>query len=468
MAGGQFSSYNKVLPGIYINYKSKPNLSATTGDRGTVAIARKMSWGPEGKIQEITDMNNLKPYLGYDITADEMLFIREMTRGSSLTAGASKLLICRLPEQSAAKASLKIGEMTVNAKYSGSRGNGISIIVSPILDSKYTKLEDSGQEHYYQWKVEVLVDNSKVEEFIRGTWTGGDTDKEALIEDFKDIESNWITISGTGNLTNSVATFLTGGTDGEVATSGHNDFLKELGKLTFNVVIYDGNDTVTKGAYKSFVTRMCVEEGKYCVAVMANYAADSEYCINVANSFTNEEGVALTVEQATWWVGGASSGANYNESLTYHKIPGATDVTPEYENTDLEKLLSKGNFLFFKLDGDILVLSDVNSFTSFTLDKNRSLSKNRVVRTLMQICNDLWLQYSKQYIGKVDVNDSGMKLVKGYGINYLNTIQANGGIQNFIPDDFVVKQLDVDALTIGLAVQPVDSLEKIYMEITIG
>ena len=86
----------------------------------------------------------------------------------------------------------------------------------------------------------------------------------------------------------------------------------------------------------------------------------------------------------------------------------------------------------------------------------------------MQICNDLWLQYSKQYIGKVDVNDSGMKLIKGYGINYLNTIQANGGIQNFIPDDFVVKQLDVDALTIGLAVQPVDSLEKIYMEITIG
>lgn len=45
MAGGNWTSQNKVLPGVYINVKSRENIHAETGERGVVAIAEPLSWG---------------------------------------------------------------------------------------------------------------------------------------------------------------------------------------------------------------------------------------------------------------------------------------------------------------------------------------------------------------------------------------------------------------------------------------
>lgn len=39
MAGGTWTGQNKVQPGVYINTKSKGNLAAQIGEKGTVAIA---------------------------------------------------------------------------------------------------------------------------------------------------------------------------------------------------------------------------------------------------------------------------------------------------------------------------------------------------------------------------------------------------------------------------------------------
>ena len=46
MAGGTWMSQNKVQPGVYINTKSSGNLSASIGEKGIVAIAEPLSWGP--------------------------------------------------------------------------------------------------------------------------------------------------------------------------------------------------------------------------------------------------------------------------------------------------------------------------------------------------------------------------------------------------------------------------------------
>lgn len=60
MAGGQWTETNKVLPGIYINYKTKPNVQATVGTRGVVAIARELPWGPTDTLMEINDITKIK------------------------------------------------------------------------------------------------------------------------------------------------------------------------------------------------------------------------------------------------------------------------------------------------------------------------------------------------------------------------------------------------------------------------
>ena len=467
MGGGQYEIENKVLPGVYINIKSKPSMNVVMGERGIVAIAKQLSWGEQGKLIEIEGVNNLQLLTGYSQTSPENLFIRELMRGSNLTSGASKILLWRLEETGGAKASLEVEDgIKISTKYVGKRGNDIAVIISPVLESK----NDEGT-LYYQWTIEVVVDGLILESFTRGIYTGRDAGSvEATVKDFMDIESNWIQVSGTetANLETMVATNLTDGKDGTILPSAHNNFISAIAKVNFNVIVYDGEDTITKGAYKSLVNRLCTEEGRYCVAVISEYKADSEYVINVSNAFTNEEGVALTTAQATWWVGGASAGANYWESLTYHNVPNASQVEPEYENSELAKRLSAGEFLFFKMDDEIKVLSDVSSFTSVNVNKSKAFCKNRVVRTIMQICNDLYLGYSKYYIGIVDVNDAGVNLVKAYGIDYLNKVMAKNAIQNFVPDDYQVSQFEIDSMKIAMQIQPVDSLEKIYIEMTIG
>ena len=45
MAGGTWTSQNKVLPGTYINVKSQGSINANVGDRGVVAIAEPLSCG---------------------------------------------------------------------------------------------------------------------------------------------------------------------------------------------------------------------------------------------------------------------------------------------------------------------------------------------------------------------------------------------------------------------------------------
>ena len=46
MAGGTWASQNKVRPGVYIRFASDRGLGLTVSDRGVVAIAEAMSWGP--------------------------------------------------------------------------------------------------------------------------------------------------------------------------------------------------------------------------------------------------------------------------------------------------------------------------------------------------------------------------------------------------------------------------------------
>ena len=65
------------------------------GSRGIVAIAEQLSWGPTGVVQEIIPGEDLRPYIGYDITNAKAMFLREMMKGSDTTAGPSNILLYR-------------------------------------------------------------------------------------------------------------------------------------------------------------------------------------------------------------------------------------------------------------------------------------------------------------------------------------------------------------------------------------
>lgn len=443
MAGGTWTSQNKKQPGVYINVKSSMAQAVSVGDRGVVAICEPLSWGPEGELVTINVGDDFTPYIGYDSTDDKALFLREIFKGSGHTKGPVKVMLYRPATTGAAKATASIAPLTITAKYNGVRGN--DILISVIADP-----DDEGS-----FTVQTVVDGS-----LKHTQTG---------KTVANLQSNdWVVFSGTGNLAASAGTSLTGGNDGTVSSAAYSAFLAALEPHTFNVLIYDGSDSTVQAAYVAFIKRMRDNLGKKCQAVMAGIESDSDAVISVRNGVVLSNGPTLTPQQTTWWVGGAEAGANYSESLVYAQYPDAVNVSPRLTSSEVDEALNKGQIVFFEEFGSVKVVSDINTLTTYTPDKGEAFGLNQVIRTLDTIANDIYKNFSQNYIGKIQNNASGRDLLKAWIVGYLNEIQANGGIQNFVADDVVVEAGEaINAVVITLAIQPVAAVEKIYITATL-
>lgn len=464
MAGGTWEAQNKLQPGIYINFKSSPKLLATIGDRGIVAIAREMDWGATDELIMINSLEDVYPKLGYDITSDKLRFIREILLGTTLSAGASKIMVYRLPTTDGAAASATINKVIATAKYPGVRGNDITVVITPNPDTEVT------EGIYAVFTVSTIVDGVIQDSQVVGSFTSISENTPAKVADLKN--NAWVSFTGQANdlVSPTSGAPLTGGLNGTIATTAYSSFLTILEPKSFNVVIYDGSDAVTKSAFASFVKRLSYNTGKYCQAVLAKYKeADNETVISVKNGYELNDGAILTPEQATWWVGGATAGARNNQSLTYGVHPNAVDAVPRLTNTELNDSILEGSFVFFEEYGKVKVLTDINTFTSFNQDKSNSFRKNRVIRVLFAIANDIYKTFALYYVGKTDNNETGRNLLKAEIVGYINQLQGNNAVQNFTADDVeVLPGNDIDSVIINVNVQPVDSIEKIYMTVTVS
>jgi hypothetical protein len=451
MAGGTWASQNKVLPGVYINTRSQGSARASVGDKGIVAIAEPLSWGPSGVLREIIPGEDTTPYIGYDITHEKAMFLREMMKGSDVTAGPIKIRLYRLAGTGGAKAAAVIGDLTVTALYEGVRGNDISVIIAEDPD-----MEGS---------------------FIVSTVVDGAVADERSVTKISELKANsWVAFSGQGaessegSLTATAGQTLTGGVDPTVSPGDHAAFLTAVEPFRFDILVYDGTDKATIQAYAAFVERLSNRVGLKCQAVMAGASdCDSDRVISVNNGVKLSDGTILTPQRATWWLAGAEAGARYNQSLTYTRYPGAVEASPKKTDAEAEEAIRKGEIVFIDNFDTVKVCTDINTLTSFTPDKGQEYSKNRVIRVLDQFCYDAYRQFSLYYIGKTDNDDNGRNLLRGWIIGYLGEMMANGGIRDFEPDDVTVEQGDtVDSVLITVAIHPVDSVEKIYVNVTVS
>ncbi|WP_438448189.1 phage tail sheath family protein [Gorillibacterium sp. sgz5001074] len=430
-------SQNKARPGVYINTINDSAILGSAGERGVAALPLSLSWGTSKKIISLTAADDFKTVLGYDLTAPQLLLVKEALKR------AHTLLVYRLNTGTKAKAT--VGTLTATAKHGGVRGNDLKVVVQVNVD-------DSAK-----FDVKTLVGNNQVE-----------VQTVSAIEGL--IPNGWVDFSGTGALTATAGAPLTGGADGTVTNSDYTDFLSALELFEFDTVGLCTTDNTLKSVFTAFVRRLREEEGRKIQAVLENYpAADYEGIISVKNGVLLSDGTTLGAAQAVAWVTGATAAAAVDESLTYTAYEDAIDVNPRYTNSQIINALRNGELLFTLNDGRAVVEQDINSLKSFTPAKGKTFAKNRTLRVLDGISKDLKRTYERYFIGKVDNNEDGRNLFRKECITYMEGLQNRGAIQNFdAQKDVTVSQgVDSDAVFAEAYAQPVDSIEKIYMNIKV-
>lgn len=450
-AGGTWLVQNKRRPGAYINFVSVPKPVGTLGDRGIVAIALPMTWGDNTKLIKLTGAELLN---GASLTkigctafdTDESLPFR------IALSGCFTALLYR-SDSGSTKASVDINaDLTATAKYFGTTGNSISVVI----------VKDDPEVGTH--KVQILFKGVLKETFYLQTLAA-----------FEDIESDWVdfTVEATPASTEVPATAgsaLTGSTNGAVSSTKYAEFFALLEHEKFQCLAIESTDSTVAPLIVAQVKLWRSVRGKKVQGVVYNYPdADDESIISVHQGFKTS---IDTVSTALFplWVASMTAGAEVNKSLTARVVEDATTITNPILEDEIADALEAGKFvLSYRQDGAVVVEQDINTLHTFTVDKNYAFSKNRVVRCLDEIGNTTALIYNRNYCGKVDNNDIGRKQYKSELIHMIDQLVDIGAVTNFdAPNDItVLKGEAVDAVVVDLTIQPVDSMEKLYMVVNV-
>lgn len=441
MAGGAWTTQNKVLPGLYINVKSNKPVSPAAGQRGVVAIPADVSWG-EGLL-EITNEDLLSGdslyKIGLTSQDDKMKIIKEALQ-------FCKKAYVYNTNLSGTKASATVGSISVTAKYQGTFGNRLTVSVV-----------NNGRARQGKFDVITYVD---VKEVDRQT-----------VEDIENLVANdYVTFSGTGAPTANAGVKLTGGTDGTKDESYLGKFLQSLKTKkwdTLAAVNIAGADITT---VVTFIKQMREELGKKVQAVINNPTTNPDYeGIIVTKQGYKTKDYEIKPEEFPATIAGMTAGADFTTSNTGRTIPEAIAIINELSEDKIAEEMQKGVLVLgYNAQDNVAISSDINSFISFTPEKAYDFSKNLVIRTLDLIANDLRIDFETKFLGKYKNSQTQRSNYKVSIVRYLESLVTAEAIEAFDANDIVVEiGKNIDSVYVQLSIQVIDVMEKIYMEVVV-
>lgn len=452
-AGGTWTTQNKRRPGAYINFVSVPAPLGTLGERGVVAVGMPMTWGPEDELIELNGNELLSgaslPKVGVtSFDTEESLPYRV-----ALSGCFDALLFRTDRGGTQATADITASVLTATAKYAGTTGNKITVVI--VKDKPAVG----------QYTIQILLSNILKEEFIA-----------TQIEELEELESQYVVFTvaegqESTNIPETAGTPLAGGTNGEVDDQTYTTFWNLLDTKTFQcLAMYDKSPELAP-LIKDKVEIWREKRGKKVQAVVYDYTqADYEGIISVDQGFkTSTETVDETMFML--WVASQTAGAQVNQSLTASVVEDGVEIINPVLEDDIEDALAEGRFILsYRQDGAVCVEQDINTLHEFTVDKNYAFSKNRVIRVLDEIGNTVALVFNRNYCGKVDNDDQGRNTFKTEIISLIDQLVGIRAVTNFdgASDITVLPGEAVDSVVVDLTIQPVDSMEKLYMTVNVN
>lgn len=409
LGGGPFITQNKVLPGTYHNFISKARAFVNLSERGFVGLPIPLDWGPDGDVFAVTQedlQKDSRKIFGYDYTDPKLKGIRDVFK-NAITVYFYKLAV-----------SAKAAENTfAKAKYKGARGNDFTIVIQANVDDP-TKFD-----------VQTLLANVLVDEQI------------AVTSAAELIGNDFVTFKADASLAPTAGTPLAGGSNGSAVTGGaHQEALDALEAYGFNTLGCLSTESAVKSLYVEYTKRLRDQVGaKFQLVGHKLGNTDHEGVIDVPN---NAIGIDEEIFGAVYWTAGAQAGVAVNKSNTNKKYDGefTLDMSETKTQPQLTAQLKGGKYVFHRVGDEIRVLEDVNTFTSFTVDKNEDFSMNQVIRVLDQIAIDTAHLFNTRYLGQVP-NDTDGRISLWADIGTHRTeMQRIRAIQNYNKDELKVDQ----------------------------
>lgn len=432
--GGTFLTYNKVIPGAYINFVSAARATLDIADRGYAAIPVELDWGVENEIFKVENRdfqtNTLKLF-GYDITDEKMKNLRD------LFSKAKTVYMYRLNG-----GGTKASNAYATAKYSGTRGNEITIKVQ-------TNIDESGKKD-----VITIFGTKKV-------------DIQTVTAASELVDNDYVTFNKSGDLSETAGAKLTNGANlSSVTGAEHQKFLDLIESYTFNVIGCPSKEETIKKLYVQWTKRMRDEIGVKLQCVVHNLAADYEGVINVKNKVKDSGAPEYAL---VYWLTGAEAACPVNATLTNHKYDGDYTIDTKFTQSELAEGIKKGQLLFHNNSGEPYVLTDINSLTTITVEKNDDFQSNQVIRILDQIGNDIARLFNKKHLGHTRNNEAGREALWRDIVAHHQELERIQALENFDP-----KQLKVEkgptkkSVIVNDPVIPVACMEILYMTVVVA
>ncbi|VIB53373.1 phage protein [Clostridioides difficile] len=394
----------------------------------------ELDWGIDEDVFQVTSDDFEKysvKYFGYDYTHEKLKGLRDLFKNIRL--GYFYKL------NKGVKASCTIA----TAKYSGIRGNDLKVTVTTNIDDN-TKFD-----------VVTLLDNKKV-----------DTQIAKVITDLED--NDYITWRKDATLEASAGLVFTGGTNGEAVTGAeYQAFLDKIESYSFNALGCLATTTEIKSLFVEFTKRMRDRVGaKFQTVLYKKNDADYEGVVSVENKIKD---TGLLESSLIYWTTGAIAGCDINKSNTNKRYDGEFDVDVNYTQIHLEEALKTGKFIFHKVGDEVHVLEDINTFVSFTDEKNDDFSSNQSVRVLDQIANDIATLFNTKYLGEVPNDKSGRISFWNDVVKHHEQLQNMRAIEDFKADDVSVEPgSDKKTVVVSDAVKVISAMSKLYMTVSVS
>lgn len=425
LGGGTFTSQNKTLPGAYINFISMARATAALSERGVATMPLELDWGPDGTVFEVEQEDFIKDSIkvfGYSYTDAKMVALRELFKH------ATKAFLYRLTSGGE-----KATNLFATAKYSGTRGNDLKVVVADSVDAEGS------------YDVKLYMDATLV-----------DSQTVAKAEEL--VDNEFVVWKKDAELAATSGTALTGGTNGTVTGASHQKYLNAIEPYSFNAMGVCTDDAPTKALYAAFTRRMRDTVGAKFQCVLFSHAADCEGVINVKNSV-----------DVVPWVVGIEAACAVNASCTNVVYDGELTVAMPYtQQTQLENAVKGGEFVLHSVGTEVRVLEDINSFVTFTENKNELFQSNQTVRVIDEIAMDIASLFNTKYHGKIQNDADGRVSLWNDIVACHKLLEKRRAIENFSGDDVVVSAGNKKkGVTIEDKFTVVNTMEQLYMTVAI-